>query len=324
MLNSGLQLYWLKHSQANFFNKIQYSLHFPQYLSYLFTGIPVSDFTSIGCHTSLWNYEQKKYHHWVYKENIHQKLAPIVTTDTSINTKIGEKKITVGVGIHDSSAALLPYLSANQKPFLLLSTGTWSIALNPFSKELLNKKDLKKDCLNYLQIDGQAVRASRLFLGNEYKLQLKLISKYYKIPTTELKKITFNSSLFQQLKKSLKNNFAFESLSLNRKQPTKTNFKIFANYEIAYHQLMIELVNEQIFFAKRAIQSTKIKKIYIDGGFADNDLFIKLLLIHFRTYKIQTTKAPLGSALGAAMVVNNKKIKADFLEKQYAMKNQRI
>ena len=87
---------------------------------------------------------------------------------------------------------------------------------------------------------------------------------------------------------------------------------------------MIELVNEQIFFAKRAIQSTKIKKIYIDGGFADNDLFIKLLLIHFRTYKIQTTKAPLGSALGAAMVVNNKKIKADFLEKQYAMKNQRI
>ena len=163
-----------------------------------------------------------------------------------------------------------------------------------------------------------------MFLGNEYKLQLKLISKYYKVPTTELKKITFNSSLFQQLKKSLKNNFAFESLSLNRKQPTKTNFKIFANYEIAYHQLMIELVNEQIFFAKRAIQSTKIKKIYIDGGFADNDLFIKLLLIHFRTYKIQTTKAPLGSALGAAMVVNNKKIKADFLEKQYAMKNQRI
>ena len=324
MLNSGLQLYWLKHSRAKIFDNIQYSLHFPQYLSYLFTGIPLSEFTSIGCHTSLWNYEQKKYHQWVYKENIQQKLAPIVRTDTSINTRIGKKMVTIGIGIHDSSAALLPYLSATQKPFLLLSTGTWSIALNPFSKKLLSKKDLKNDCLNYLLIEGQAVRASRLFLGNEYNLQLEQLAKYYKIEKTEFKKINFNASLFLQLKKDKVNHFTFESLKVKRKQPNKTNFKSFANHEAAYHQLMIELVNEQIIFAKRAIENTRIKKIYIDGGFADNDLFIKLLLIHFKQYTIQTTEAPLGSALGAAIVVNNKKIKNNFLKKQYAMKRQTL
>ena len=324
MLNSGLQLYWLKQTQPKVYANIQYSLHFPQYLSYLFTGIPLSDYTSIGCHTSLWDYERQKYHQWVYQENLHQKLAPIVTTNTSINTKIAGKKVTIGVGIHDSSAALLPYLSGSKEPFLLLSTGTWSIALNPFSQQLLSKKDLKNDCLNYLQINGQPVRASRLFLGNEYKLQIGKLAKKYKVEKEVFKQITFNTKLFHQLKNSNNNYFAFESLSIKRKQPIKTNYKPFGNYEMAYHQLMLELVNEQIIFAERAIEKTTIKKIYIDGGFADNDLFIKLLLLHFKDLKIQTTKAPLGSALGAAIVVNDKKVKSNFLRKQYAMKKQQL
>ena len=324
MLNAGFQLYWLKQTQPEIFNKVRWSLHFPQYLSYLFTGIPVSDFTSIGCHTSLWDYEQKKYHQWVYEEGIDKKLAPIVATNTSINTKIAGKKVTVGVGIHDSSAALLPYLSAAKAPFLLLSTGTWSIALNPFSEQLLSKKDLNSDCLNYLQIDGQPVRASRLFLGNEYKLQLKKLADYYKIDRAVFKQIKFNPSIFRELSKQTKNYFTLASISSKRKEPQRTDLKSFGNYEIAYHQLMIELVNEQIIFAERALNKTKIKKIYIDGGFADNDLFVKLLLLHFKDYKIQTTKAPLGSALGAAIVVNDQKINRNFLKKQYAMKKQRL
>ena len=59
MLNSGLQLYWLKKTKPEVFKKIKYSLHLPQYLSYIFTGIPLSEYTSIGCHTALWDYEKK-------------------------------------------------------------------------------------------------------------------------------------------------------------------------------------------------------------------------------------------------------------------------
>jgi len=53
MLNSGLQLYWLKHTRPEVFKKIRYALHFPQYLSFLLTGLPDSDYTSTGCHTGL-------------------------------------------------------------------------------------------------------------------------------------------------------------------------------------------------------------------------------------------------------------------------------
>src|SRR5690606_31316494 len=38
MLNSGLQLYWLKHDKPKIFGQIKHSLHLPQYLSFLFTG----------------------------------------------------------------------------------------------------------------------------------------------------------------------------------------------------------------------------------------------------------------------------------------------
>lgn len=324
MLNAGMQLYWLKYTQPKVYCKIRWSLHFPQYLSYLFTGIPVSDFTSIGCHTSLWDYANQQYHQWVEKEELDKKLAPIVATNTSINTKILGKKVAVGVGIHDSSAALIPYLRAAKAPFLLLSTGTWSIALNPFSEQLLTTKDLKKDCLNYLQTNGQPVRASRLFLGNEYKIQTTQLAAYYKIKRSVFKNTTFDEPLFRQLKKQAKNYFALQSLSTNRQQPKKNKLQSFATYKIAYHQLMLELVNEQIAHAERAIANTTIKTIFIDGGFADNDLFIKGLLVHFIDYKIQTTQAPLGSALGAAMIIKDKKIKNNFLKKRYAMKKQRL
>src|SRR5262245_46907266 len=48
-LNSGMQLYYLKHAKPAIFNKIHYSLHLPQYMSYLVTGRMYSDITSIGC-----------------------------------------------------------------------------------------------------------------------------------------------------------------------------------------------------------------------------------------------------------------------------------
>ena len=69
-LNSGLQLYRLKQEQPNIFSQIHYSLHLPQYLSYLITKQVYADITSIGCHTALWNFTINEYHEWLQKENI--------------------------------------------------------------------------------------------------------------------------------------------------------------------------------------------------------------------------------------------------------------
>ena len=76
-LNSGMQLYWLKYKKPHVFERIRYSLHLPQYMSYLLTGRTFSDMTSIGCHTNLWDFTRQGYHEWVFREGIADKLAPI-------------------------------------------------------------------------------------------------------------------------------------------------------------------------------------------------------------------------------------------------------
>ncbi len=320
MLNSGLQLFWLKHAKPDVFKNARRSIHFSQYLSFLFTGKAVSDYTSLGCHTSLWDFKKKDYHAWVKKEGFVEKLPPLVSTSSSIMKKYNGQKLKFGTGIHDSSAALLPYILVEQDPFVLISTGTWSITLNPFNDELLTTEELEKDCLNYMQIDGKPVKAARLFLGKEYQLQIEKLNRFFQKSADYYTKIKFDERLFLQLKKDEKSKFHFESIHLKRDQPQHTNLENLKDYEKAYHQLMLELVALQIQSTKLAIGNTTIKKVYIDGGFTKNVIFIKLLSRYFPNLKIRTVKKPMGSALGAALVLNEKKLNRKLLKKNLGLK----
>ncbi len=320
MLNSGLQLYWLKYTRPEIFAKIRWSLHFPQYLSYLFTSIPLSEFTSIGCHTFLWDFSKNDYHSWVYAEELDRILPPIVTTETSIHVKYEGKAYKAGVGIHDSSAALLPYIQSLSKPFLLVSTGTWSISINPFNQEPLSEEDLKNDSVSFLSIEGKAIKVSRLFLGYEYSLQVENLYKHFDKESGDHRNMKFNPDTYAKLNQDYAHYFHFESIKINREQPSVTSLMPFQSFEEAYHQLMMELVELQIQSCERAIGNTHIARLYIDGGFADNDIYVRLLTNHFQDLKIRTTQSPLGSALGAAMVISSKEPDKHFLRQNYKLK----
>jgi len=318
LLNSGLQLYWIKYAKPEIFKKIKYSLHLPQYLSYIFSGIPLSEFTSIGCHTTLWNYETRDYQDWVFKESIHEKLPPIVSTETSLNINYNGKRVKIGVGIHDSSSALLPYVRSVKKPFVLVSTGTWSIALNPFVDTPLTNDDVKADCINYMRINGKPVKSSRLFLGNEYKVQVAKMSEKFGKDKDYHKTIAFNYDAYSEILQDFKHSFKWESFE-HKNMPKATNY-MYNNFEDAYHHLMIELVMLQVENIKRIADTQKIDRLYVDGGFTDNDIYIKLLSHYLRGMKLRTTKASLGSALGAAIAISDTKLNSKFLKKNYALK----
>lgn len=323
MLNSGLQMYWLKQAKPKIFKQIKWSLHLPQYLSYLFTGLPVSDFTSIGCHTMLWDFSKKDYHQWVYDEEIDQLLAPIVETTTMVLKSYREHRLRFGVGIHDSSSALLPYFIFANSPFLLISTGTWSISINPFSDAPLSQKNLQNDVLKFMQIDGRAIKAARLFLGNEYNLQTsKLLTHFHKKPK-HLNRLAINWSLIKKLRSDYKRKFIFKTIGINRKTFNQVGLEHFQNFTEAYHQLMLELVELQIKSSEMAMGKTALQKIYIDGGFIDNEIYVKLLAEHFSGHKVETARSGLGSALGAAIVISKKTKSEKSLAKHYELKRQK-
>jgi len=76
-LNSGMQLFRLKYEKPELFKRIKYSLHLPQYLSALLTNQCISEITSIGCHTNLWDFNNHDYHHWIYEEKVNPLLPEI-------------------------------------------------------------------------------------------------------------------------------------------------------------------------------------------------------------------------------------------------------
>ena len=318
MLNSGLQLYWIKKTKPEVYKKIKYSLHLPQYLSYVFTGIPISEYTSIGCHTALWDYEKRDYHSWVYNEGIDEILPPIVSTETSINMNYNGNRIKIGVGIHDSSAALLPYVRSLRKKFILISTGTWSIAFNPFTENPISDRTNDKDAINYMRINGKPVKASRLFLGNEYKIQVKKLNDYFGVDDDYHRGVKFNYDTYNRILKDFKYCHKWEGIA-DDNMPKETQI-LYDNYDDAYHQLMTELVLLQNKCVNKALGNDTISRLFVDGGFSDNDVFIQLLSHYYRDKKLRTTNASLGSALGAAISISDTKLNSKFLKKNYSLK----
>lgn len=321
MLNSGMQLYWLKHRNPEVFSRIRYALHLPQFLSYCFTGVLVSEYTSIGCHTFLWDYPKSDYHDWVYKEGLEDLFPPVVTADTIICRKFYGKQVVVGVGIHDSSAALLPYLKTVGEPFILLSTGTWTVALNPFINGALEREEIAAGCINYLRPDGQPVRAARLFLGEEYKRQTRQLAVRFGGEAQAADEVMFKPQTFRKLQASSGRWFSWEVLP--KRGHHQTNVPPGFDYAEAYHQLIMELVALQVESIRAALGTGRAGKLFVDGGFSHNDVFVKLLAHHFRDMNLRTTDASLGSALGAAICMAEGDLPDEFLKTNYGLKEHR-
>jgi sugar (pentulose or hexulose) kinase len=303
MLNSGLQALWLKTVKPEIFSKTKFILHFPQYLSYLLTGKVYSEHTSIGCHTALWDFDNMKYHPWVKEEGL--SVPEPVPAGTINEIEIEGKKLKIGIGIHDSSASLAPYFAADTGKFLLVSTGTWCINMNPFNSEKLTAMQLAMDCLCYMSINMQPVKSSRLFLGHLHETALRELSKYFKIQEDSFKLIKPDMKLFNKLSLKFRNNKVFfKEGELSRQLKEEPDLFEFDHFVEGYHQLMIELCDLTVEAINLVISGNDDTiNLFITGGFAKNDIFLKLIASSYPHMKVYTSEVSNATALGAALLI---------------------
>ena len=179
MLNSGLQLLWLKRTKPEIFNRVQHVLHLPQYLSSLLTKRLCSEHTSIGCHTVMWDFDAMQYHPWIREEGI--TLPEPDPVSHTVQVQLEDCVFETGIGIHDSSASLAPYILAAREPFILISTGTWCISMNPYNHESLTAEELKQDCLCYMSVNRKPVKSSRFFLGHIHDVNVDLLESTFRV-----------------------------------------------------------------------------------------------------------------------------------------------
>ena len=120
-------------------------------------------------------------------------------TDTLPDVDLPGDLMPVGIGLHDSSAALIPYLASFAESFILISTGTWCISLNPFTTEPLTAEELQYDCLCFMQYRGKPVKASRLFAGHDHEAQTRRLAAYFAVPHDTYQTVAYNPALIEAL-----------------------------------------------------------------------------------------------------------------------------
>jgi len=303
MLNSGFQALWLKKMKAEIFSQVISILHFPQYLSHLLTGKVSSEHTSIGCHTGLWDFDRMAYHPWT--KQLGAILPEPETVETTYASTLFDTSVPVGIGIHDSSSSLVPYFMNSQDEFILVSTGTWCISMNPFNSDPLTADELKKDCLSYMSIRQKPVKSSRLFLGRIHDVNVEHLNKLFRVDGSAYKTISLNEAMIRALIRKSKGRRVFFcegipedciDLSIGKER--------FSSFEEAYYQLVIDLVD----LTKESIdliiaQEDNTKSIYISGGFSKNPIFLKLIASQFPEKRVYTSEVANATSLGAALVL---------------------
>jgi len=277
-------------------------LHLPQYFYFLVSKQITSELTSIGCHTAMWDFDKNCYHAWLADAKI--ELPVPVANDESTELTVNDQKIQVGIGIHDSSSSLVPYLKGSSEPFILISTGTWCIFMNPFNDEPLTAEQLSKDSLCYISTRQKQVKSSRLFMGHIHDVNSQRIADYFGENSNYYKSVEANEEF---VNKRFRNHMFFKDGISADYIDSSVDLSLFKSSADAYHQLLIDITYLGLKSLKLVIpENDSTKSVYVTGGFARNVIFVRLLAALLPDKKIYTSEVDNATAFGAAMTVWNK------------------
>lgn len=304
MLNTGLQMLWLKNEKPEIWSKVDSILHYPQYLSYLFSKKITTDFTSVGAHTATWDFDKMQYHLWLKTEGIN--LPAPVNGEIAVLSEVNGKTIAVGSGLHDSSSSIIPIIDNHtSRNFILLSTGTWIIAMNPFSEETLTQHQLQNNCLCFMTPKKQQVKSSMQFLGRIHEVYLKPLSKHFKEDINKHLHLELNEKLYKDLIAENSRVFLSEGIDTDFEAKPELLSK-FVSYETAYYQLIYEISKKVVTGINLILdKDSDISDVFISGGFNRNEVFTRFLKLLKKGIIVRVSECKNESALGAALMMKS-------------------
>jgi len=174
-LNLGRQLYWQQATFPEAFDRARYILPYAQYWTWRLTGVAVSEVSSLGCHTDLWQPAARSFSSLVVERGWAgrlPRLAPAwetlgpITAEVAGRTGLSED-CRVHTGVHDSNASLLLFTRARPGADLcVVSTGTWVVCMAAGGAVAV--LDERRDMLANVDVEGRMVPCIRFMGGREY------------------------------------------------------------------------------------------------------------------------------------------------------------
>ena len=84
----------------------------------------------------------------------------------------------------------------------------------------------------------------------------------------------------------------------------KRDLSLFADYSEAYHQLIADIMALQAMSTRMVLQNGAVKKIFVDGGFGKNAIYMNMLAAAFPQTAVYAASVAQASAIGAALAVH--------------------
>jgi sugar (pentulose or hexulose) kinase len=225
------------------------------------------------------------------------------------------------MGIHDSNSAMLPHFAKKgEKGFILNSTGTWCVIMNPIEKYGFEKDELGKVVFFNIGAFGTPIKTAIFLGGQEFEIWSGLLKKLFNrsnIPA-------WNEELYRSILKEKKlflmpeltqgsgqypssrarivldgKNYYFDDL--DESDEASVNSLISSiKYEECYAALRLSLVMQTLTALERAGIENGYD-VYAEGGFRKDESYSLLLASSLPDNKTYLTDIAEAAALGAAM-----------------------
>ena len=321
MINPAKGIFFAQEQFSEAYKNVNAVLPYPQYWGLRFSGKAGVESTFMGNHTYLWDQIDNKLSTVAEKLGIAQLIPDRLRKSwDTLGTVTGEfaaqtglpKDTIVTMGIHDSNAALLPHIAKKgERGFILNSTGTWCVIMNPVERYGFAPEELGKVVFFNISAYGTPIKTA-IFLGG---LEFETWSRFF-MQQHERNDPGWNEDLYRSILKE-KRLFLLPELTPGSGQFPHSRARIaengkdyffgaadaapcLADYEKSLAALRISLVMQTL----TALERTGIEKgyeVYTEGGFRKDESYSRLLASALAGNKVFHTGIAEATALGAAM-----------------------
>ncbi len=326
MINPAKGILFAKESFPESFAKTKSLLQYPQYWGFRLTGKAGAEGTYVGCHSYLWDWKAGRWSEVAEKLGIVGKMPArignswdvlgAVSAEVAARTGLAPG-VLVTMGIHDSNSSLLPHFAKKgPEGFILNSTGTWCVIMNPVREYGFAPEELGKVVFFNQSAFLTPVKTAIFLGGLEFETWSRLLMEMNgrtELPPFDkalydrvlerrslfvLPEIVAGSGQFPGSEPRVVDGgkaYSLEGMRAGRAAPPS-----FRNYEEGIAALRISLAIQTLVALERAgIDGTK--ELFIEGGFRKNEAYNALLSAALPGNKVSLTDMAEATALGAAM-----------------------
>ncbi|GAB1483929.1 hypothetical protein MASR2M78_27460 [Treponema sp.] len=326
MINTAKGISFAQERFPKDFAKTKYLLNYPQFWGYRLTEKAGAEGTYVGCHSYLWDWIQGQWSSIAGELGV-SKLMPTKINDSwdilgmlspEMVRRTGlSSDVVVTMGIHDSNSSLLPHFAKKgETGFILNSTGTWCVIMNPVKKYGFSKDELGKVVFFNKSAFRTPVKTAIFLGGQEFETWSKvLMAKHGRTDLPPYKselyddvlikndaflmpELTAGSGQFPGSAPRVQEagiEYTFEDIKSGKCLPP-----CFSDYERGIAVLRISLVMQTLVALERAGLEDG-KEIFTEGGFRKNEAYNALLSTALPSNRIALTDIAEATALGAAM-----------------------